>query len=202
MAKETKTAGKTAETPVITENNIMEQIEKKNRVDSALTEQMLADVAKEQDDRKKYELKRRYLKATYQCDLALIQRRKNKRESDIALYKVRQAGRLVRFLTGFTVSDATLEYAKTEDNILELETLNEKDKTITIVTDKATNKKETFKVGDTVPALIDIVDYDNALKKLNEKMDAMFRESNGTYKLECDKLDLSYGEYYSSSWRW
>lgn len=199
---EKKAAAKAAESVVLTENNIIETLEKGNRAETALTEQMLAEVNKEKDERLKEQLKCRYLKATYQRDLALIQRRRSKKDTDLSLYKIRQAGRLLRFLTGFDVDDATLEYAKTPDDVLNVEVLNEKDKTLTIVTDKEKGTKETFKVGDHVPALLTIVAYDDALKSLNDNMNKKRREIDAEYEKHVDLLEVSYHGYYHSSWRW
>lgn len=197
MAKEVKN-----KEVILTEENILSELEKKNRMNTALNEEMLTEINKEKDERIKNEIKARFLKATYQRDLALLQRRLSKKKSEIALYKIRQVGRILRFLTGFKVEESTLEYAKTEDDILQLETLNEKDKTITIITDKKANKKETYKVGDTVPALIDVIDYDVYKQKLDNKIEEMTTKATNEHNSNVNKLDLAYGNYYSASWRW
>lgn len=189
-------------TVVLNEENIMEQIEAGNRADSALTKQVQEQIQKEQNDRKAYELKRRFLKSSYQRDLALIQRRKERRASDIALYKIRQAGRLCRFMMGFKFDESVLEYAKTVDDIFKREELNAEKKELSVVVDSKKGTKKTFKLGEDVPAIIDVVDYDNMLQELNEKIRTKNNENDKTYQIEVNKLDLSYGEYYSSSWRW
>lgn len=197
MAKEVKN-----KEVILTEENIVNELEKKNRMNTALNEQMLAEINKEKDERIKNEIKCRFLKATYQRDLALLQRRLAKKKAEIALYKIRQSGRILRFLTGFKVDASTLEYAKTKDDIIGIETLNEKDETITIIIDKKTNKKETYKVGDNVPAVIDVVDYDIYKEKLDKKIEEMTTEITEEHNNTVGKLDLAYGKYYVPSWRW
>lgn len=197
MAKEVKN-----KEVILTEENIVNELEKKNRMNTALNEQMLVEINKEKDERIKNEIKCRFLKATYQRDLALLQRRLAKKKAEIALYKIRQSGRILRFLTGFKVDASTLEYAKTKDDIIGIETLNEKDETITIIIDKKTNKKETYKVGDNVPAVIDVVDYDIYKEKLDKKIEEMTTEITEEHNNTVGKLDLAYGKYYVPSWRW
>lgn len=199
MAKET---AKPTTAVVVTEDNIMEQIEAGNRADTALTNKVLEDIQKEKDENKAREIKSRFLRASYQRDLALLQRRKERRSTDVAGYKIRQAGRLCRFLMGFTFDESILEYAKTPDDILNREELDAEKKTLTIVVDVKKGTKKTFKLGDTVPAIIDCVDYDNALAELNRKIRSKQEQNDKEYRIETDKLDLSYGDYYCSSWRW
>lgn len=198
-------AEKTAkQTPVVVvnEDNIMEQIEAGNRADTALTTKVMDDIKKEKDERKAMEIKRRFLKASYQRDLALLQRRKERRSTDVAGYKIRQAGRLCRFLMGFTFDESILEYAKTPDDILKREELDAEKKTLTIIVDAKKGTKKTFKLGEAVPAIIDCVDYDDALEELNRKIRSKQEQNDKEYRIEINKLDLSYGDYYSSSWRW
>lgn len=197
MAKEKQT-----KEVILTEENIVVELEKKNRMTTALTKEMLEEIKKEKDDRIRNQVRSRFLKATYQRDLALLQRKYSKKKSEIALYKIRQTGRLVRFLTGFTVDESTLEYAKTEDDVFKIETLNEKDKTITLVVDKKSSKKETFKVGDEAPATIDVVDYDNLLNDLQAKISEMQSKAEEEHNTNCNKLRLAYGEYWNNDWRW
>lgn len=187
---------------VLTEENIVKELEKKNRMDTALTKEMISEIEKQKEDQKKRLVKERFLKATYQRDLSLLQRRFSKRKNEIALYKIRQSGRLVRLLTGFEFTEQILEYAKTKDDVFNIETLNEKDKTITLVVDIKDNKTETFKLGDEVPAVIDCVDYDSYITKLNDKIKKMTNEAEAEHNTNVAKLEMAYGDYYNCSWRW
>lgn len=187
---------------VLTEENIVKELEKKNRMDTALTKEMISEIEKQKEEQKKRLVKERFLKATYQRDLSLLQRRFSKRKNEIALYKIRQSGRLVRLLTGFEFTEQILEYAKTKDDVFNIETLNEKDKTITLVVDIKDNKTETFKLGDEVPAIIDCIDYDSYIIKLNDKIKKMTNEAEAEHNTNVSKLQMAYGDYYNCSWRW
>ena len=95
---------------------------------------------------------------------------------------------------GFKFDESVLEYAKTADDIFKREELNAEKKELSIVVDSKKGTKKTFKLGEDVPAIIDVVDYDNMLQELNEKIRTKNNENDKTYQIEVNKIDLSYGE--------
>lgn len=200
MAKEKTAAAET--TSVVTSENVIEVRKAQNMAEISLGEEVDAEIKKEQDERKKREIKSRYLKAQYKIDQALVEERHSKRVLEINKFCIAQIGRIARFLKGFEVTEAVLTHAKPEDTILKRETVDEKAKTITIVTDTKSGKKETFKLGDKVKGIITIVEYDEALDTIeNEKRKKMQAEENQRCA-ETREIDAAYGEYFQYSWRY
>lgn len=200
MAKNKET--KAANEVILTEDNIVNHLEEQNRLTTALSKKTLEEFSNEMDENVRREAKQRFYKATYQSDLALLQRRAEKKKFDVALFKIRQAGRLVRFLMGFTFDEKVKEYNKTPDEIWSREKYNEKDNTLEVVINKKTNEKKTFKLGEEVPAIIDSVDYDQMKRELDENMKKKYAAIDDEHNTNIRKLELAYGEYYNSSWRW
>lgn len=193
--KENKKAAAAQTAPVaVDENNVMDLINKQNLADTSLGDEILAEIQKEKDDKKKEEMKTRFLKADFGVKKSLLSLRNTRRLEEISRYEITQAGRLARLLIGFTVTEETLRYAKAhKDDILEKETFNEKDQTITI-------DKTTYKLGDKVPGIVDVVDYDKGVDKLRETLRKKRNEADSIFDDELNKLRTAYGNYYDYSW--
>lgn len=183
----------------VTADNIMDVCEKRNIETGKNFKNYIGELEDEKNERLDKMKRDITYKATYRSELELVRLRHKRREMDIAKYSIRQSGRLLRFVIGFEVDDKTLEYASTPDDLFGKETVDAKNKTITI---KFKDGDKTFKMGETVPACIDIVDYDELSGKLREEVRKRNNVEDKTFNTEVNKLDLSYGKYYSSDWRY
>jgi hypothetical protein len=149
------------------------------------------------------ETKRRFTKIAYVCDMSLVHKRKSSDYNNMSTYNIRQLGRLQRFLCGFTVTDIIVdEFARTKDDILELEVLDEKKKTLTIQIPVGEGKREAkeFKVGDVVPPVISYVEFDTAVEKLEKKLREKRNEIEKKHEEEVKIIKQAAGEYYCSDW--
>lgn len=200
MAKEKETN----KPVVITVDNVVEEAKKGNTMTADLTAKMKAELKDEKDKRIIREVKSRYAKISYNVGMGLVHVRKSRSRDDIALYNIRQQGRLQRFLCGFEVTEQVMnEFAKTPDDILELETLDEKKSVLKLKVfkeDGKTREEKEFKVGDSVPALIDFTEFDKALVKLNEKLRNKVKEVEDKFKDEVKVIQQAAGEYWRSDW--
>lgn len=197
MAKEKQNS---AAATVVDEKNLPEVLQDQpTNVD--MYKNIIDDINKESDERKRNMLKSRYQKALYRNGQALLERRRSKRIADeVTLYKVRQMTRLLRFLMGTTVEEKTLEYAKTPDEIWKKEALSKDGKSIE--TTLLDGKKKSFKEGDFMPSIIDVVDFDKMVSELESKLNERRREIDKDYETELQKWDAKFGEYWDRSWRW
>lgn len=178
----------------ITVENVVEEAKKGNTITPDLTAKMQEELKDEKDKRIIREVKSRFQKIAYNVAIGLVNVRKARRMEATALYNIRQQGRLQRLLCGFTVTEQVVEeFAKTPDDILELEVLNEKDKSLTI-------EEKTFKIGDTVPATIDYTEFDKGLSKLEEKLRSQIKETENLFKDEVKTIQQAAGEYWRSDW--
>lgn len=203
MAKENKNN----QPVVITAENVIEERQKGNVLTPELRAKMDAEVKEANDKKVIAEVKARTTKIGYMVDLGLVEQRNSKELSKMAGYNTRQLGRLQRFLTGFVVTEQIVtEFAKTKDNVLELEKLdNEKNpKALIIMVPAADGKREekTFKVGDTVPAIIDYNEFDDGLIKLKKNLEEMESEARKKYNKELIIIQKAAGEYWREDWRW
>lgn len=172
----------------------------------ALTEEQSSNVLdiikKEHDEETQRQVKMRIEKVIYRVEDAVLQRKRDRRVADeISLFKTRQMTRMIRFLVGGTVDDKTLEYAQTPD-IFGREELDKKAETITLVIDKTSGEKKTFKKGDKLPAVIDSVDFDAMYDTLQKELNNRRKAIDDEYDTLVKKLQLRHGEYYDRSWRW
>lgn len=195
-----KDKNKSAATAIVDENNIDETLN--GQVTAPETFEIIkAKIAEEAEKDKQELLKRRYKKACYKNGIALLQRKRDREMGDeVGLYKVRQMTRLMRFLLGTKIDEKTMEYAKTPDDLFKRETLSKDGKSIEIVL--SDGKKATFKEGDAMPPIIDVVDFDEMYDKLENALRERQDAVNQRYKKAVQKWDLAFGEYYDSSWRW
>ena len=82
---------------------------------------------------------------------------------------------------------------------------NEKNpKALIILVPAADGKREekTFKVGDTVPAIIDYNEFDDGLIKLKKNLEEMESEARKKYNKELVIIQKAAGEYWREDWRW
>lgn len=199
MGKKTE---QTKSTEVLDENNIVEALNKGNlpefkENEETLGEKALAELKKEKDDRKKEQIKSCYAKADYKVKKSLIDLHHSKELMKIAKYEIAQMGRLQRFMTGFVITEEVLTHAKGAEDLFKKEKLD--GESLTVVT---ADGEKTFKKGEKVPAIIDIVDFDKCLATLRTKLCEMRNATDSQQRELIDKLDASYGQYWSSSWRY
>jgi len=201
MGKEKNNEKKPA---ILTADNVIEEAKKGNTLTPALKEKMEAEIKEEKDKQIVYEVKRRYAKIGYNVGIGLVNLRKMRAYADISLYNMRQQGRLQRFLCGFEVTEQVItEYAKTPDDVLGLETLDEKKSVLKIKIlkeDGKSREEKEFKIGDTVPAVIDFTEFDKGLIKLDENLKKKMTEVNESHKEETQVIQQAAGEYWRSDW--
>lgn len=202
MAKE-----KQEKKPVIlTPDNVVEEAKKGNTLTPELREKMEKELKEQKDERILREVKARHAKIGYLVGIGLVNVKKMRGYADVALYNIRQQGRLQRFLCGFEVTEQVVsEFAKTPDDILELEVLDEKKNTLKIKVlkeDGKTREEKEFKVGDSVPAIIDYTEFDKALVKLEENLGKKTKEVDNQHKEDTKVLEQAAGEYWRSDWRY
>lgn len=201
MAKETKESKKPV---VITVDNVVEEAKKGNTLTTDLRTKMEEELKDEKDKRIIREVKARYAKIAYNVGIGQVNVRKMRAHEAVALYNIRQQGRLQRLLCGFEVTEQVVEeFAKTPDDILELEVLDEKKKTLKIKVlkeDGKTREEKEFKVGDSVPAVIDFTEFDKALLKLESNLKKKMQEAEDKFKDEVKIIQQAAGEYWRSDW--
>ena len=191
---------------ILTPENVVEEAKKGNTLTPELREKMEKELKEQKDERILREVKARHAKIGYLVGIGLVNVKKMRGYADVALYNIRQQGRLQRLLCGFEVTDQVVtEFAKTPDDILELEVLDEKKNTLKIKVlkeDGKTREEKEFKIGDNVPAVIDYTEFDKALVKLEEKLGKKTKEVDDQYKEDIKVLEQAAGEYWRSDWRY
>lgn len=197
-----KKENQTKSTQVIDEDNIVETLNKGNlpefkENEETLGEKALAELQKEKDERKKNQIKSCYAKADYKVKKSLIDLHHSKELMKSAKYEIAQMGRLQRFMTGFVVTDEVLTHAKGAEDLFKKEKLD--GESLVVVT---ADGEKTFKKDDKVPAIIDVVDFDKCLETLRSKLREMRNAADIQQRELIDKLDASYGQYWSTSWRY
>ena len=200
MAKENKEK----KPAVITADNVIEQAKAGNTLTPELKEKMEQELKDEKDKQVLAEVKRRYAKIAYNVGIGLVNLRKMRGYESVSLYNMRQQGRLQRFLCGFEVTDQVIEeFAKTADDVLELERLDDKKKVLIIKVlkeDGKTREEKEFKVGDKVGAVIDFTEFDKGLLKLEENLKKKMTEVNNAHVEETKVIQQAAGEYWRSDW--
>lgn len=201
MAKNNKN-----EAPVqLTTENVIEQAKMGQIMTAAQKEKLEKELKDEQDARVIAETKRRHTKIAYVVGMSLVHKRKSSDYNEMSTYNIRQLGRLQRFLMGFIVTDIIVdEFARTKDDILELETLDEKKKTLTILVPNEDGKREAkeFKVGDEVPAIISFIEFDKGIEKLEKNLSERKRNIETKHKEEVQVIKQAAGEYWCSDWNY
>ena len=200
-------AKKEATTPVVlTENNIIEQAKAGQIMTSEQKAKMEQEIKDEKDKLIIQETKRRHMKIAYVRGMSLVHKRKSSDYNQMSTYNIRQLGRLERFLLGFVVTDIIVdEFARTKDDILELETLDEKKKTLTILMPTADGTKreaKEFKVGDEVPPVISYIEFDKGIEKLDKKLKEERSRIEDKHVEEVQVIKQAAGEYWCSDWQY
>lgn len=200
MAKETK---KTTETAVVAKD-IREELDSASVGNLELSNAVQEIVNKEKNERTQREMKERYMKASFRVDEVKENQKYQGDLTKIAKNELVQVSRLCRFMMGFVFDpedkDQIFKHAAETPDIFGKEEINLKDKTITVV--MIGGEKKTFKAGETVPPIIDYVDYDNLYEKINENRRKLTKEADDRHRTYRKKLDAKYGEYWNSSWRY
>ena len=191
---------------VLTPDNVVEEAKKGNTLTPELRKKMEEELKEQKDKRILSEVKARHAKIGYLVGIGLVNVKKMRGYADVSLYNIRQQGRLQRFLCGFEVTEQVVnEFAKTPDDILEFEVLDEKKNTLKIKIlkeDGKTREEKEFKIGDTVPAVIDYTEFDKALVKLEEKLSKKTKDVDEQYREDIKVLEQAAGEYWRSDWRY
>lgn len=188
---------------VLTQENVIDQAKAGNIMTTDMVNKMNEELKDEKDKKIIAETKRRYTKIAYVRGMSLVHKRKSSDYDNLSTYNIRQLGRLERFLCGFTVTDIIVdEFARTKDDILELEVLDEKKKTLTIQVPIAEGKREAkeFKVGDVVPPIISYIEFDTAVEKLEKKLRDKRKEIEDKHVEEVKTIQQAAGEWYCSDW--
>lgn len=200
MAKEKNNQEK----PVtLTTENVVEQAKSGNIMSSEMVEKMTQEIKDEKDKTIIAETKRRYTKIGYIVGMSLVHKRKSSDYNELSTYNIRQLGRLQRFLCGFVVTDQIVEeFARTKDDILELESLDEKKKTLTIQMAGEDGKRESkeFKVGDQVGPVISYIEFDDGVQKLEKKLSEKKKMIEEKHQNEVKVIRQAAGEYWRSDW--
>lgn len=200
MAKE-KNQEKTPVT--LTAENVIDQAKAGNIMSAEMVDKMNQEIKDEKDKQVIAETKRRYTKIAYVVGMSLVHKRKSADYNDLSTYNIRQLGRLQRFLCGFTVTEQIVdEFARTKDDILELETLDEKKKTLTIQMPATEGKREPkeFKVGDVVAPVISYIEFDKGVEKLEKKLTEKKKAIEDKHVDEVKTIKMAAGEYWRSDW--
>lgn len=199
MAKENKKAAEAALEPT-TVDNIREQLDKASLSRTELTEAVRKKIKEEHDENIQNQLKERVQQANWDVDETRLKLRHQRDIADIQKYDMAQVGRLNRFMMGFEVNEQTLEYASgAPDDLFEREEVDEKNQTITI---KTGDKKTTYKMGDTVPPIIDYTDFDELRRKIRKAVSKKIDDAQEVHNKYENKLQAAYDKYWRPSWRY
>ena len=199
MAKEKKDVAAATEVQSTSAENIREQLDNANMGRVELAKAALEKINKDRDERTQEEMMKRFQKAQYRIDMGYLNLRRERDIAKLTQSELAHTDRLARYLMGFEVTEEKIKHiVKTPDVIFEKETVDEKNKTVTVVL--ISGEKKVFKMGEQVPPIIDYVDYDNLYAKIRtytkKESDKIETEHNDYTK----KLRAKYGEYWSNSW--
>lgn len=201
MAKnDEKKAAQAAETNVSVEN-IYESLDKAVvATDESLPEKVREEIKKESDENTVREMKMRFQKANYTIESSLLGMRRDKDKAEVSRMRLTVMDRLARFMMGFQVTKEIIARAKHhDDSLFGIEKVDAKAETISITKD---GKSTTYKVGDSVPAIIDYVDYDEMLEKVKKEVSKLSDEADKKYDTYNKKLQAKYNNYWNRSWYW
>lgn len=198
--KDEKKAAQAAETNVSVEN-IYESLDKANvATDESLPEKVREEIKKESNENTVREMKVRYQKANYTIESSLLGMRRDKDKAEVSRMRLTVMDRLARFMMGFQVTKEIIARAKHhDDSLFGIEKVDAKAETISITKD---GKSTTYKVGDSVPAIIDYVDYDEMLEKVKKEVSKLSDEADKKYDTYNKKLQAKYNNYWNRSWYW
>lgn len=197
MAKE-KEIKKSTDVAVASVDNIREQLDNASLGRTELAKAAMEKLKKDHDETTQRNMMNRFEKANYKIDSSLLKLRRERDIAKIQKEELSHVDRICRFMMGFTVTEEVIQHASGAEDIFEKEKVDEKNKTITI---KGTDGKEkTYKLGEEVPPVIDYVDYDDLLKKINDNTRKAINEVDKVHDGYTKKLRAKYDEYYDYSW--
>lgn len=195
MAKPEK-KGQEGIAPAITSENVMETIRKGNLMTQVMTEEVMAKIAKEKDERLMEELKTRIMKASYRRISKLLQVRARRRESDITLESLKKAEILEDQLSGFVLTEEKIKRHGGKDGVLEVE----------VIVAEGKKEKQKFKLEEGkkvwVPASITYLEYDKLSDDLLSEARKKREESDKQLDKETKELQAQYPYYFAFSWNW
>lgn len=199
--KENKNAAQAVEN--VSVENIYESLDKAVvATDESLPAKVMEEIKKESDENTVREMKNRYQKAQYSIDSSLLIMRRDKEKAEVSRMRLTIIDRLARLMMGFQVTKEVIANAKHhDDSLFGIEKVDAKAETITITNPKD-KKATTYKLGDSVPAIIDYVDYDEMLSKVKDEVNKLCREADKKYDTYNNKLQAKYGNYWNRSWYW
>lgn len=199
MAKDNKPAVQAAAETTV--ENIYESLDKAIVAsDNTLPAKVLEEIKKESDENTVREMKARFQKAQYSIESSLLGMRRDKEKAEVSRMRLTVMDRLARLMMGFVVTDEIIARAKHHDDTLfGIEKIDVKAKTISITKD---GKTTTYKVGDSVPAVIDYVDYDSMLEKVKKEVADLSEKADKKYDGYNKKLQAKYNNYWNRSWYW
>lgn len=197
MAKEKETK-KSTDVAVASVDNIREQLDNASLGRTELAKAAMDKLKKDHDETTQRNMMNRFEKASYKIDSSLLKLRRERDIAKIQKEELSHVDRICRFMMGFTVTEEVIQHASGAEDIFEKEKVNEKDKTITIK--GADGKEKTYKLGEEVPPIIDYVDYDDLLKKINDNTRKQINEVDKVHDSYTKKLRAKYDEYYDYSW--
>lgn len=199
MAKDNKPAVQAAAETTV--ENIYESLDKAIVAsDNTLPAKVLEEIKKESDENTVREMKARFQKAQYSIESSLLGMRRDKEKAEVSRMRLTVMDRLARLMMGFVVTDEIIARAKHHDDTLfGIEKIDVKAKTISITKD---SKTTTYKVGDSVPAVIDYVDYDSMLEKVKKEVADLSEKADKKYDGYNKKLQAKYNNYWNRSWYW
>ena len=199
--KENKNAAQAVEN--VSVENIYESLDKAVvATDESLPAKVMEEIKKESDENTVREMKNRYQKAQYSIDSSLLIMRRDKEKAEVSRMRLTIIDRLARLMMGFQVTKEVIANAKHhDDSLFGIEKVDAKAETITITNPKD-KKATTYKIGDSVPAIIDYVDYDEMLSKVKEEVNKLCKEADKKYDTYNNKLQAKYGNYWNRSWYW
>ncbi len=168
MEKEEKKAVATA--VVSPEDNILDTIDKRNKVNLEISDSVKSELEKERDEKVKEKIKERMRKAQYQKELALLELRRDRELAKLKKERLHGKDALYTMLFGGIA-----------------EGIEEKD-------------GGKYKKGDRIEPTLDYNLYDEKLRELDNKNAEKVREVNRTFSKYHDRLQEQHGVYWCFDW--
>ena len=196
MAKEKENKNVVEPTTV---DNIREQLDSASKGNLELAKAAVEKLKKDHDENTQRQMMNRFEKSQYKIDSSLLKLRRERDVAQVQKEELTHIDRLSRLMMGFVVTEIVIEHGShAEDTLFEREKVDEKNKTVTI---KGTDGKEkTYKIGEEVAPVIDYVDYDELLKKIEENSRKKINEIDKVHDTYVKKLRAKYDEYWNHSW--
>lgn len=171
----------------VTAEGAMDFIKKSNLMSILDTQQVKEQIQKEEDERRREQLKRVILKASYRRLQALLQVRARRRESDITLDKLKKSEILEDQLAGFILTEEKIKRHGGKDGKL-------------VVGDETYTLKDKEEVW--VPGQITVDEYQDKERDLIAETRKKMDESDKQLRKETSELQNKYPGYFSYDWGW